>query len=382
MIKYVLKLLIRVFLRLFYCFPVVNNRIIFFSYGGKQYSCNPKYIYEYLYQKHGNKFQYVWVFNKNVLVKDNFDCIVVRKNSIKYFIYIMTSKIIIDNGYVPFYIPIRKNQKIISTFHGGGAYKKSFDDYSRGSWNDRQFMFISRQAALSISSSKKFSEIIKNSIKMSPEKILECGMPRNDIFFSDYTTIKNNIRNRYNILSGQTILLYAPTFRDNVSDYSGTFFMNQLKFVDFIDAMEKKFNIDVVLFYRLHQKIKNIDLAVSSNIVNVTDYPDMQELLCATDFLITDYSSSMWDFSLTGKPGFLFVPDLDEYEAIRAFYTPIETWPYPFARTNDELIEIIKNYNVKYEHERIDKHLNALGSFECGNASESVDNAIMKMVAE
>jgi CDP-glycerol glycerophosphotransferase len=78
--------------------------------------------------------------------------------------------------------------------------------------------------------------------------------------------------------------------------------------------------------------------------VNASKYDEMQELLCMADVLITDYSSSQWDFALTGKPGFLFTPDLDYYQhEDRGFYTPIDDWPFPYAKTNEELSNLIKN---------------------------------------
>jgi CDP-glycerol glycerophosphotransferase len=88
----------------------------------------------------------------------------------------------------------------------------------------------------------------------------------------------------------------------------------------------------------------------------------------------------MWDFSLTNKPGFLYVPDLEIYERERSFYTPVESWPYPFAMTNDELVELIKNYDTERARQKIESHLNSTGSFEHGNASEIITDEIVKIL--
>ena len=72
--------------------------------------------------------------------------------------------------------------------------------------------------------------------------------------------------------------------------------------------------------------------------VNVSDYPDMQELLCVADSLITDYSSCIWDYSLLARPCYLYVPDLDEYvNKEQGLFTPIESWYGVICRNNDEL---------------------------------------------
>jgi CDP-glycerol glycerophosphotransferase len=96
----------------------------------------------------------------------------------------------------------------------------------------------------------------------------------------------------------------------------------------------------------------------------------MQELLCAADVLITDYSSCMWDFSLTFRPCFIFAPDIKKYRDNRGFYTPIEEWPFPVAETNEQLAYNILNFNEeKYRNDVKQHHVN-LGSFEKGTATK------------
>jgi CDP-glycerol glycerophosphotransferase len=278
------------------------------------------------------------------------------------------------------YIPLRKKQIFINTWHGGGAYK-CVDNIS-GKTNDAfecLQKIVAKQTSWFISSSVKFIEITSKGKGVPPEKFLKCGMPRNDIFFNDYSEIGRNIRSKYNILPNQSILLYAPTYRGKTNS---AFFKNHLNFENCIQAMNKKFYTEVVIFLRAHHALlNNIDLfPITSTAINVSEYSDMQELLCTADFLITDYSSCMWDFSLTKKPGFLFVPDLEQYEKDRSFYTTINTWPYPFAKTNNELVSLIEDYDRKYAEEKINTHLNSLGSFERGNASDIVGETIFREI--
>jgi CDP-glycerol glycerophosphotransferase len=288
----------------------------------------------------------------------------------------LTSKIIISNQLLfPSFIPLRKQQVFINTWHGGGAYKKVGNFYGLpDNIYNKMLKIISGQTSIYISSCKKFTEVTSWETKIPVSKFLECGLPRNDVFFTVHHEIYDFVHKEYNILPNRSILLYAPTYRGKPHNAT---FDNRLNLKNCINALNSKFNTDTVVFFRSHH---TLDIHInSSNIIDVTPYPDMQELLCACDFLITDYSSCMWDFSLTGKPGFLYVPDLECYEKDRSFYTPIESWPYPFARTNDELVEIIKNYDVNHAKQKIEDHLKFLGSFEHGNASGIITDMIVKI---
>ena len=77
----------------------------------------------------------------------------------------------------------------------------------------------------------------------------------------------------------------------------------------------------------------------------------MQELLVAADAGVTDYSSWIFDYVLSGKPGFLIEIGLDEFKEQRGFYYPIETTPFPIAKNSTELAKCIKNFDEdKYGH--------------------------------
>jgi CDP-glycerol glycerophosphotransferase len=99
------------------------------------------------------------------------------------------------------------------------------------------------------------------------------------------------------------------------------------------------------------------------------------------DVLITDYSSSQWDFALTGKPGFLFTPDLDYYQhEDRGFYTPIDDWPFPYAKTNEELSNLIICFDEDKHRAKVQRHLDLLESCEDGHATEKICDIIMKQL--
>ena len=151
----------------------------------------------------------------------------------------------------------------------------------------------------------------------------------------------------YGLDTKSKFILFAPTFRTEQQDpYTKKIHISTMDIQRAVNSVNKKFGEQLWNFgIRLHPKLRNTDIA-EKGIVNCTDYPDIQELLYSADILITDYSSLMWDFSLTGKPCFIYADDIDEYEREHGFYMPSSQWPYPIARTNDELEKNILSFDL------------------------------------
>ena len=156
--------------------------------------------------------------------------------------------------------------------------------------------------------------------------------------------VEKKVNKMYGIDDDTKILLYAPTFRDNCTLES-----YKMDYDKLIKALEKRFGGKWCILLRLHYKLKyaNIPKKYFDKVINATNYPDMQELLCAVDIGITDYSSWMCDFVLTKKPGFLFTLDIDKYVDERGFYYPLESSPFPVCKSNKELVNNILNFDEK-----------------------------------
>ena len=98
------------------------------------------------------------------------------------------------------------------------------------------------------------------------------------------------------------------------------------------------------------------------------------------DALITDYSSSIWDYSLAGKPSFLYVPDLNVYgDKLHGFFTPIEDWPGVICENMDELVKEMCNINYEEHASKAKLHHIKMGSYEKGTACEEVLNYIKSL---
>ena len=99
-------------------------------------------------------------------------------------------------------------------------------------------------------------------------------------------------------------------------------------------------------------------------------YPDMQELLVASDMLVTDYSSCMFDFAITGKPCFLFATDVTDYIKDRNFYFPLQSLPFPQADNNPELLQLVERFDEQEYLKKRKEFFGRLAFREDGQASQ------------
>ncbi len=372
--KILLTLLARALLRVFYVFPIKRNRVLFECYREKQYGCNPKYISEKLNELYGREIEIGWSFRK----PDNFRYLeetgvkVLKSQTLECFKYALTAKVICMNTYYKPMMPRRRGQYFIRTWHGGGAYKK-VGKLQKMTYLQRKFLSFQEQGAdLYISSSEAFTRLtLRESFGYTGE-VMEVGMPRNDILINGRSGVSEKVRSALGIDKNKKLALYAPTYRDDV-------YMSDIvpDYKRALSALEKRFGGEWQMAYRGHHVVMYFDKGeLAKGAVDATMYPDMQELLLAADCLITDYSSCIWDMSLTGKPVFLYAPDLKKYSAERDFFTDIHSWPFPLSESDAELENIILSFDTDKYASDIDRHHRELGSFESGRASEAVAGRI------
>lgn len=363
------------FLCIFFVFPIKNNRIFFSAYSGRQYSCNPKYISDWIEQNYKDEFEIIWAFNEpdafSYLKNRNIKC--VKFKSIKYLYYLLTSKIVIDNVESWSILPKRIGQYVINTWHGGGAYKGvGLKRKDTSETLDKNMLRKNERISIYLSSSKVFSQMTLRESFQYNGKIMECGMPRNDLLIKNDENKKNIIKEKLGINKKTGIVIYAPTFRHDLK------YKYMLDYEKTLNALKNRFGKEWIMLIRTHYYLQSEKIE-SSRVKNVSDYPDMQELLLISDVLITDYSSSIWDFSLMEKPCFLFMPDYNEYIDEREFYTPIQDWPYPASFSMEDLEDKIIKYDHEIAKKRILNHHIKLGICESGMASEIVGKEIVKL---
>ena len=356
----------------FFLFPIRKNRVVFDSFRGKQFSCNPKYISEYLRTQYPGEFELVWMMAEPEKWSEleTLGYKVVKRASIRYFYYALTARVYVVNGNFAAHLPRRKGQYDIRTWHGGGAYKRvGLSIAGAGKKNPLSLRQNRSRADLYLSSSKKFTELTLHDAFQYEGEVFEYGMPRNDMLIRgrDEALIAR-VKKAIGIPEDRKFVLYAPTYRD--SEPSKEF---EPDYGRLMKALSLRFGGEWRCAFRGHHVHSDVSRGLKADdVLNVTDYPDMQELLMAADVLVTDYSSSIWDMSLTGKPCFLYATDLKSYRGERDFYYDIHTWPFPLAENNDQLYGVITAFDAEKYARDIRAHHDLLGSCETGRATETV----------
>jgi CDP-glycerol glycerophosphotransferase len=356
---------------------VKPGRVVCWAYNYKQYGCNPRYLTEYLLE-HYPDMEIVWVFRKGVnisAVDKRVKC--VRFRTWEYLKMVNNAEFLVTNSRTdPWHIYWHKRpeQKYLMLWHGGAALKRIERDVE-----DRLgFSYVqkakrdSKVCDLMISGCRANTELIKRSFWYSGE-ILEAGIPRNDIFFNEtlHRSIRQHIIEQYQLPSDGRIVLYAPTFRR-----SGTIEPYRIDWSDMIPRLERMFGgAKVTLLLRLHPnligKADTSSLINHPSVIDMTRYHDMQELLCVSDMLITDYSSSMFDYAMLRRPCMLYATDVAEYD--RGYYYDFRELPFPLAQNSEQLINLIENFDEKEYQRDLKTFLDErLGLVERGVAAEEL----------
>ena len=273
----------------------------------------------------------------------------------------MTSAVWIDNCRKGFFYKKRKTL-YINTWHGSGMQKKCELDavgHSLGIDYVKKAKRDSKQIDLFISDCDALTKLIKKSFWFSGP-VLKVSYPRYSPLYELNQSKKNILRKKLNISADAYVILYCPTFRDSydLAPYSIDF--KKLK-----NRIESIFKKNVVILNRLHPNFinKDIDRSFFDHTINVSSYCDAQELLAVSDALISDYSSIIFDFTITKKPAFRFITDFNNYKSERDFYYDIDTYPWPYANNTDELVELFLNFDSEQYLEHISRFYKQIGFY-------------------
>lgn len=353
------------------------GRVMCWAYNFKQYSCNPRYLSEYILE-HYPDMEIYWVFRRGVDTSSVDPRIkVVRFRSWQYYRLLATAEFLATNVRTdPFkiYWHKRPGQKYLMLWHAGVALKrieKDAEDKLGFSYLQRA-KHDSKVCDLMISGSAMHTNLIHRAFWYDGE-VLECGIPRNDLFFhaEGIEQSRRRITQHYGISEQDKIVLYAPTFRNSgtIEPYRIDWSRVMPKLTEMLGS--ERVSVIVRMHPNLIGKVDTSSLVAYDGVYDGTMYHDMQELLSASDLLITDYSSSMFDFSLMGKPCMLYAVDAMQYD--RGYYFNLRELPYPLSESEDELIDTLEKFDrVEYERRLLEFFGNNVGSKEYGHASEEI----------
>ena len=194
-------------------------------------------------------------------------------------------------------------------------------------------------------------------------RIVTAGHPRNDAIVASRARAPGPVRR----------LLYAPTFRDD-----GALDAYLTDFTALAAAFAARWPGEWRVGARLHPNLrkKGVRLAFAGAVEDVTDAPDIQELLAGADAVISDYSSCIFDFALSGRPAFVYAPDRAKYETERGFCYPLSATPFPVAESVDALVAAVRGFDEGAYAKRLADFFAAKGSAEDGRAAVRVADLV------
>ncbi|MDQ7129557.1 bifunctional glycosyltransferase/CDP-glycerol:glycerophosphate glycerophosphotransferase [Mammaliicoccus sciuri] len=365
---------------------VDSNTIVFESFGGKNYSDSPKYIYEYM-QKNYPKLNYIWVFNnpdKNVIIGNAEK---VKKGSKEYYEAYSKAKFWVTNARLPLYLNKKENQIYIQTWHGTPLKRLANDmkvvrmpGTTTANYKKNFYAETSRWDYL-VSPNRYSSNIFKTAFWMDEERTWEIGYPRNDVLVnrSNDQEYINQIKKDLNLPEDKKVIMYAPTWRDDEFVKKGQYLFD-LKIN--LENLQKELGENYVILLRMHYLIANaLDLnGYEDFAIDVSNYSDISELYIISDALITDYSSVMFDFGILKRPQYFFAYDIEKYDkGLRGFYMDyMNDLPGEIITDEFKLAEELKNideHKEKYK-EKIEKFYEKFCSLEKGQSSKFIGDYI------
>ena len=344
--------------------PVQNNKVVFSSYGGKGFGDNPKAIALALLEADPT-LDLVWLTkNRNIDLPQGIrPCLFGTPQAVRE---LSTAKVWVDNSRGGAHYK-RKKQFYLQTWHGFAL--KCIEASAKGLPEHyvNQAKADSKRTDLMVSNSRFMSQLYRKDFWYDGE-IAEFGSPRNDVFFRP-AACRKQITDFFGLPEDRKLLLYAPTFRDD-----GSLDGYALDPEAVLQACEARFGGQWSALLRLHPNAAALSKGLfpydGSRILDATAYPDMAELLLACDLLITDYSSSMFDYALSGKPCIQFAVDIEAYQKDRDFYFPLDQLPFPLARSMDELTALIQNFDPETSKNLWEQFAQHHGFTEDGHAAQ------------
>ena len=385
-IRQIIKKIVIITYHIFLKVLPVKDKVIFFeSSVGRNYSSNPKYVYEEMVkQELDNEFKCIWSL-EDTTIEIPGNVTKVKRARLKYLYYLAIAKIWVCDTRQPSFLVKRTNTTYIQLWHGTPLKKLAMDmdilkmsDGMELSEYKRLFKKNTETWDYLISQSDYTTEKFRSSFEFK-KIILKSGFPRNDILFK-----KNNkksidsIKKRYKIPLDKEIVLYAPTWRDDEFYENGIYkFSSQIDF----DLLKKELSDTHIVLVKLHYLVEDsIDWSNYQGFIYKFDQLwDIQELYLISDVLLTDYSSVMFDYAILKRPMIIYAYDYKNYrDNLRGFYFNIyEEFPGPIVKNTIDLIDSIKTYNYTDYEGEYKEFLNKFTRYDDGNASSRIVDLIL-----
>lgn len=352
-----------------------NKMILFVSFNGRSYACNPRYIFEKMRSDERYKdYRFIWGMDK---VENIEGAEVFRMRRFQYFYYLCKAKYWVFNSKMPNYYRKKNNQVYLQTWHGTPLKKLAYDienenqTFYRSKMNYQKMLEtyendVNKWDYL-ISANPFSTKVFQSAFRIDKGKILETGYPRNDIYINYDVNRNKKIKESHNIPAGKKVILYAPTFRDNSFGTKGYKADLQVNF----ELWKQILGDDYIVIFKPHYLISNsigIPYELKKFIYKMDAKSDINDLYLISDILITDYSSVFFDYSNLKRPIYFYMFDFDNYKnQLRGFYLDVPS-DLPNDIDTDENTLLMKIKNSEFDYKRLEVFNRKYNPWQDGNS--------------
>lgn len=297
------------------------KQILFMSFGGQGFSDSPKAIYDYLRNYDGPSLKLIWAFQEPQSVSAVPPDQKVKIDTFTFFITALRAQAWVTNSSIERGLNFKKRKTIyFNTWHGTPLKKMGKDIANNQSFDSKAS--FGRVDKFTVQSDYE-RDIFARAFGIDQRKLFKIGLPRNDELVLPRSSDKY-LRKRFGFTNHDIIILYAPTFRE--FDYNTAHQITSRADILMAKLVEE-LPANYKILSRSHYEVDIVSHGKrqSNRIVDVSDYPNLNELIHLSDMLISDYSSIIFDYSLTEKPIFIYAYDYEEYNKKRGLYFDIET---------------------------------------------------------
>lgn len=352
-----------------------DKLVLFVVYGGQRYDDSPKFIYEYL-KNQGYDLKFKWAF----IDPEKMEGIVateekIRIDTFQYYLTALKAGYWITNSSVSRSLSFKKKKtKNIFFTHGMTGIKKigldiheKQNSFNSGYREEFDYIFIE---------GCKEREILIRAWNRPADNFFAMGLPRNDELISYSEEYRQKLRTKLGIPVGKKAILYAPTFREYLKDGDlAAYLKPPIDFDYWLEQLKEEYVLIITAHYEV-AKMMNIP-EIDGFVIDAFKYPNINDLMIASDLLISDYSSIIFDYSLMEKPIFSFDYDYDEYSKKRGLYSGYSRLFYNgIIKTEEHLLELIVKGDYRLNSEYVRTNIKEEYFAAYGNTTEKITKFI------
>ncbi|MFE0255672.1 CDP-glycerol glycerophosphotransferase family protein [Streptomyces sp. NPDC059010] len=318
------------------CLPVRGDRAVFAADGVRGHGCHPGAL-EQAFRTHAPGVRTAWIADAEEHAAVPTGTRRVRPGTAAYWTALARSKYLVHNADFDRRLVKRRGQVMVQTRRGTPLKHMGLDLRERpAAAGDTDFgeLLANVDKWDYLVSANRHSTLTWERVCPGRYTTLEYGSPRNDRFLRATSADVTRIRESLGIPEGAVVILYAPTYRD----YRRT----QRTALD-LHRVARRLGPPHVVLARAHHRHGGplVEAPQPGLVIDVTDHPSVESLCLASDALVTDYSSIMFDYANLDRPIVIHADDREAFEAARGTYFDLRAFPPgAVSRSEDELIDI------------------------------------------